>query len=134
MSDEGNDNDKLYAPSPNTRKPPPLTLGYTPSPNTRKPPLNTLGYTPSPCRTVGLKRRSTGSASLHPNVDVIETKKRVKFDGGSATAAEDINPKPDVNEQTTTPKTVLEKRRKIEELKSELKNCDQVFKNVLISN
>lgn len=105
----------------------------------RKPSTAALGgsYTPSPCRTVGLKRRSAGSSSLHPNSSTKKTKttgettrKRVEFGGGTANAEDGgTGPVPtsgDLGGASPTPVTVLEKRREIERLKSELKNCEQV--------
>lgn len=84
----------------------------------------------TPCRTVGLKRKSTGTLTpktIPKKIKVIdETSKSITFAENAAT--QNIKPKNksisrlEFKDETN----LLDKHRVIEELKSELKNSEQV--------
>lgn len=86
----------------------------------------------TPCRRLGLKRRSI-STPLHTNIfkkfkDNDETKVIENVDT-SSTKANDNHLVPGLNyNKKVLQKNILDKQLKIEELKSELKNSEQVGK------
>lgn len=86
----------------------------------------------TPCRRVGLKRKSLGSPSpLHTNIlkkskPINETEKRIEFDEN--TLNKNISEK---DEATGIRKRIADKQREIEQLKSELKNSEQVENHLL---
>jgi len=91
----------------------------------------------TPCRTIGLKRRSTGTP-LHTNslkkVKLISEEKKIELNKNSiainGVTQDKSNRKLNYN-VCIKPTSILNKQREIEQLKSELKNCEQVRINTL---
>lgn len=93
----------------------------------------------TPCRAVGLRRRSSGTPSLHANVlkktkFAGEAKKCIEFnDSEVATTTVGVASENKLtNEEDRIRKNIKDKRREIEQLKCELRNSRQVRVNFFI--
>lgn len=108
--------------------------GSSPSPNVHKS-SNTPNRMLTPCRSVGLKRKSTGTPSLHANIVkktkfISEAKKSIEFDDSrvvtTTAGVKSENKLSNCNEEDTIRKNITDKRREIDQLKCELRNSHQV--------
>jgi len=95
--------------------------------------LTTKNKMYTPCRTVGLKRRSTCSP-LHTNVlkktkVISEVTKYIQLNENSMTINTEVKDKsiPKLNYMKS--RNIIDKQCEIEELRSELKNSEQVRKS-----
>jgi uncharacterized protein with WD repeat len=102
---------------------------------------NTTCKTFTPCRTIGLKRKSSSTPSYKNELKktklLNETRKCIQFDEDVKSIKTKTK---DKSNSITSYKrdmkhiSVLEKQRKIENLKSEIKNSEQVWNILLMIN